>query len=92
MTAHDLIDDIFSRPQRGAPNLRRITPDQLKYLRILIGRDPEGGAVRQGNLGSMIWSPMGRHNYVITEDPTGGGKHTLVKLTNAAPKEQGSLF
>lgn len=93
MTAFDLIDSIFSRPQTGiAGNMRRVTPAQLKYLRDLIGADPEGGHVRNGGPGSLVWMPSGRHKYVLTEDPTGGDKHTLTRLSNLIGTESGRLF
>jgi hypothetical protein len=71
--------------------MRRITPDQLKYLRNLIGADPEGGAITRGAPGSLIWMPMGRHKYVITED-LAGKKHTLTRLSNITASETGMLF
>jgi hypothetical protein len=93
MTAHDLIDSIFSRPQEGvAGNMRRITPQQLKYLRDLIDADPEGAAVIGGSMGSTVWMPSGRNKYIITEDPTGGHKHTLARLNNLRPSDEGMLF
>jgi hypothetical protein len=92
-TAHDLIDSIFSRGQEGiAGNMRRITAGQLKYLRDLIDANPEGAAVTRGAPGSLIWMPSGRYKYVITEDPTGGKKHTLTQLSSLAPSDEGMLF
>jgi hypothetical protein len=92
-TAHDLIESIFSRVQWNMPaNVRRITVDQLKWLRDLIGRDPEGGAVTGGSMNSLVWMPSGRHKYVITEDPTGGTKHTLARLSNLVASDEGRLF
>jgi hypothetical protein len=89
-TAHDLIDSIFRWPQEGvACNMRRISAGQLKYLRDLIDADPEGGAVTRGAPG---WMPSGRHRYVLTEDPTGGNKHTLTQLSSIAMSGCGSLF
>lgn len=93
MTAYELIDSIFARVQPGMPgNERRITRRQLDWLRDLIGADPEGGAVRSGGPGSLVWMPSGRTKYIITEDPTGGDKHTLVKLANLTPSAEGRLF
>ena len=93
MTAFDLIDSIFARVQPGMPgNMRRITPRQLKYLRDLIGADPEGGAVKDGGRGSLVWMPAGRTKYVLTEDPIGGEKHTLTKMGNLRPSAEGRLF
>jgi hypothetical protein len=92
MTAHDLIDSIFSRPQLGlAGNMRRITPAQLKYLRDLIGQDPEGASVCPGAANSLVWMPSGRWKYVLTEDPI-GNKHTLTRLGNLVASEAGRLF
>ncbi len=93
MTAHELIESIFSRPQQKMPgNVRRITPAQLGYLRDLIGQDEEGGAVTGGAGGSLVWKPRGRHKYILTEDPTGGEKHTLTKLTTLDASGTGKLF
>lgn len=92
MTAFDLIDSIFSRAQReAAGNVRRITRDQLKYLRDLIDADPEGGAVRNGAPGSLVWMPRGARKYVLTED-LNGNKHTLTRLSSIATSETGRLF
>jgi hypothetical protein len=93
MTAHNLIDSIFSRPSwRDDPgNLRRLTPDQLDFLLKLIGKDEEGGAVQRGMGRSIVWMPSGRHKYVVTEDP-GGRKHTLTRQANLVASESGRLF
>jgi len=94
MTAHDLIDSIFSRPSwgRGASTVRHITAEQLKYLRDLIGADPESHRARAGGPGSLVWMPAGRYKYVLTEDPTGGTKHTLSRLGGIDTSETGRLF
>lgn len=93
MTARELIDDIFGRAQQGMPgNMRRITVDQLKFLRDLIDEDTDSGAVTRGDGGSMVWMPSGPHKYVVTEDPNGGKKHTLTKLLNLVASESGRLF
>lgn len=91
MTAHGLIESIFSRWQDGPGNVRRITRAQLDYLRGLIDADEEGGAVTRGSPGSLVWMPMGRWKYVLTEDLR-GEKHTLVKLGNVVASGTGSLF
>jgi hypothetical protein len=91
MTAHELIDSIFSKPQGGPGHLRRITRRQLDYLRSLIEADEEGGAVREGAPGSLIWMPMGRWKYVLTEDRL-GDKHMLTRLGNIVPSGTGKLF
>lgn len=92
MTAHDLITDIFSRPQRGvAGNMRRITRRQLDYLVGLIGKDQDGDAVRHGTDGGLVWMPPGPEKYVITEDAR-GDRHTLTRLANIIPSGMGSLF
>jgi len=94
MTAFDLIDSIFSRDSWGAAkaNMRGITPQQLKYLRDLIARDPESHKARAGDRGSLVWTPSGPHKYIVTEDPTGSEKHTLTRLSNIAAGESGRLF
>jgi hypothetical protein len=93
MTAFDLIDSIFARPaSRGMDaNIRRLTPEQLGYLRGLIERDAESAAVRPGAPGSLVWMPKGRHKYVITEDAR-GGKHTLARLSSIEAGRSGRLF
>lgn len=92
MTAHDLIADIFRRPQDGvAPNMRRITRPQLDFLLSLIGKDEEGGAVQRGTGGSLVWTPCGRNKYIITEDLR-GNRHTLTRLVTLAPVGAGLLF
>jgi hypothetical protein len=93
MTAFDLIDSIFSRASWGgaAANVRRITPDQLKYLRDLIEKDAESHKARAGAPGSLVWMPAGPHKYVVTEDLV-GNKHTLTRLSNIVAQESGRLF
>ena len=94
MTALDLIDSIFTRTGRpcGVPNMRGISGEQLGYLRRLIERDPESAKVHAGNRGSLVWTPEGRDDYVLTEDPLGGDKHTLMRLPKIAAEQSGSLF
>jgi hypothetical protein len=99
MTAHDLIASIFSRPPRGgsgsgqiAGNMRRITRAQLDFLRALIAEDEEGGAMQPGRGLSFVWMPSGRDKYVITEDPSGGDRHALIRLANIVPSGMGRLF
>ena len=91
MTAHGLIESIFSRPQGGPGNERRITPDQLSYLRNLIDADEEGGAVKEGMNGGFAWMPKGRNKYVVTVDPL-RNRRTLTRLSNLAPSDEGRLF
>jgi hypothetical protein len=93
MVARDLIESIFSRPAwRGTPgNVRRITRDQLVYLRNLIEADPEAEAVKRGAPGSLVWMPSGRYKFVLTEDLI-GDKHTLTKLSNIVASKTGMLF
>jgi len=91
MTAFELIDSIFWRAQPGTPgNLRRITREQLNYLRDLIDKAGPSEAIKRGAPGSLIWTPAGRHKYVVTEDLT-GNRHTLTRLANVA-SESGTLF
>jgi hypothetical protein len=92
VTAHDLIDSIFARPQAGlAGNIRSVTIMQLGYLRDLIGQDPEGGAIRAGAPGCMIWMPSGRWKYILAEDSI-GNKHTLTRMGTLKPSGAGELF
>lgn len=92
MIAHDLIDQIFSRPsQRISPDLCRITGEQREYLWALIQKDPEHDKVRPGGQGSLVWAPAGRYKYVLTEDLV-GKKHTLARLSNIATPASASLF
>ena len=93
VTAYDLIDSIFSRPQTWAgANVRSVTLDQLNYLRGLIAKDPEAAKARNGQGGSLVWAPAGKHKYVLTEDRTGGKRHTLTRLSNIESLRMGSLF
>lgn len=93
MTAQDLIESIFSRPQGWVSgDVRRITPDQLKFLRDLIAADPERDQVHNGQGGSLVWSPAGHRKYVLTEDPNGGKRHTLTRLSCIEASTMGSLF
>lgn len=94
MTAHDLIDSIFSRPPWGnmPENMRGLTPRQLKKLNELIDEDAESAAQRRGRGLSTVWAPPGAHKYIVTEDPLGGEKHTLTKLANLGESNEGMLF
>ena len=93
MTAFDLIAQWFQKPQQGvASNLRYITMAQLELLRKLIDQDPEGGALRSGLGRSFVWAPMGRDKYVVTEDASGGRRHTIARLSDVVPAESGRLF
>ena len=92
MTAHEFIDQLFSRPPFGLPsNIRRITCAQLDLLRRLIDEDEEGGAVDQGIGPGFTWMPSGRNKYIIAEDP-GSGKYRLTRLANIVPSAMGRLF
>jgi hypothetical protein len=92
MIAFDLIESIFAWSGRGAEgNVRRITREQLVYLRDLIDNDAQSAAVRRGANGSLVWMPRGRHKYVICEDPR-GEKHTLTRLSSIEAAGTGSLF
>lgn len=94
MTAHDLIASIFVQARSGPRgNVRGITRRQLEYLHILIDRDKECASVRLGDApGSLVWMPEGPWKYVLSEDPTGGDKHTLTRLTTLTPTGAGNLF
>lgn len=93
MTAFDLIESIFSRPAwRGQPGeMRRVTREQFVYLRGLIERDPERGALRKGAPGSMVWTPAGLYEYVLTED-LAGDRHTLTRMSAVDLSGAGMLF
>ncbi len=92
MTAQDLIGGIFARSQQGPQDVRRISADQLRYLRDLILKDPEAAKVHNGQGGSLVWTPAGKHRYVLTEDPGGGKRHTLMRFARMEAEGQGSLF
>lgn len=92
VTAFELIDSIFSRPQKGLPpNRRVITREQRRYLEDLIGQDEDGGAIKQGPSGSVVWSPKGRFRYVIGDDPE-SGKLSLMRFATAASELLPRLF
>jgi hypothetical protein len=91
MTAHELIDSIFARAQDGPLNERRITRDQLTYLKDLIGADPEGAAFGPQGPGVWVWAPSGRKKYIITED-LNGKRHKIARLANLISTDAGRLF
>lgn len=91
MTALELIDDIFSRPQSGvAGDVRRITRDQVKYLRDLIEKEAPAARIQSDAPGSLIWSPAGRHRYILTEDLR-GNRHTLARESKVSSADCGLL-
>jgi hypothetical protein len=93
MTAHELIADIFKRAQPGiCANMRIITRAQLDYLASLIGEDEARGSMERGRDLSFVWTPSGRDKYVVTEDPRGGRRHTLMRLSNIVASASGRLF
>lgn len=92
MTAFDLIDSIFSRVQTGvAGHQRRISPEQLEYLKSLIGQDPEGAAFKPNGPGEWIWAPSGRNKYLLT-DGTYGKKRMLTRMSSINATAMGRLF
>lgn len=92
MTAHDLITDLFSRPQaHTAANLRWITERQFNWLKDLIGADDDGRAITNGRNGGLVWMPRGRYKYVLSYDPA-TEKRSLTKLANVTPSAAGTLF
>lgn len=92
MTAHDFIDQLFSRPSWGLPgNMRHVTQPQLELLRRLIGEDEEGGALHPGMNGGFIWMPRGRNKYIVAVD-LGGRKRTIARLGNIVASDAGRLF
>ena len=92
MTAFELIDSILKRPQEGMPaNERILSPDQLSYLRRLIGQNEEGAALRSDGPFVQVWAPMGRRKFRIVENPRGRG-HKLIVLANLVASDEGRLF
>jgi hypothetical protein len=92
MTAFELIDSFFARPQPGrASHERRITTRQLGYLKDLIGADPEGGAMAPAGPGVWYWTPAGRNKYEITED-YGKAGHKIARLSSGRVTGTGQLF
>ena len=92
MTALDLIESIFARPQDGPRDISRITPEQLAYVRDLVMKDPQAARVCNGQGGSLVWSPKGMYRYVLTEDTNGGKRHTLARIVNGSFVGQQGLF
>jgi hypothetical protein len=92
MTAAQLIADIFSRPQeKMPPNMRRITEDQVKYLRgLMASEDP--ARVQYGNKGVVIFIDRDSDKWMVSEDLILGKKHMLTKLANPERTGQPSLF
>jgi hypothetical protein len=74
-----------------AVDVRRITPDQVKYLRDLIEQAGPAARIQTGAPGALVWSPEGLHRYVVTEDLR-GSRHTLVRLSKAPSADCGLLF
>jgi hypothetical protein len=92
MTAFELIDDIFSRPQANvAANMRYITERQFNWLVDLIGADEDGGAVKYGPNGGLVWMPRGRWKYVLSYVPA-VERRSIMKLANVSPSPAGTLF
>ena len=90
MIAWDLIESIYARPQRELPgNVRRITGQQLKYLRDLIDRDYPG-ELRADGPWRQVWPPHGAHRYALIEDPA-GKNHRREKFCGVG-ELSGSLF
>lgn len=70
MTAHDFIAQLYSRAQHNvAGNMRYITAPQFELLRKLIAEDPEGGAIKSGLNGGLVWMPAGCWKYALSYDP-----------------------
>lgn len=92
MTAYELIDSIFARPQDGPSNERRITASQLSYLKDLIGADPEGGTMRPDGPGAWVWAPAGRTKYRLTEDLSLHRAHKIARFSTCYAVESGRLF
>jgi hypothetical protein len=89
MTAAELIASIFSSPQHKLPgNMRRVTLDQLHYLRDLVLAE---GNAREGDGGSIAWNSIDGHKYVLTEDRV-GDKHSLTRLVRVPISGVRGLF
>lgn len=89
MTALGLAESIFSRPQNGVEwNERRITAQQLAFLRLLLERD--GQETRPDGPGVAVWRAPGRWSYRIAETPE--GRRTLTRIGNVAIGTSGTLF
>lgn len=92
MTAHDLIDSIFSRPQASVPgNVRYISIDQHRYLLDLIGANDEGSCLRSTYGGKLLWAPSGRHKYEIEGDMH-SPRRKITRYANLEPSTAGTLF
>lgn len=92
MTAQQLIADIFSRPQHNLPSeMRRLTPEQFKYVRDMILIEDAKGTVHSGQGGSLVWSPAAGEKYVLTEDRD-RWKFTLTKFAAVEWTGQPTLF
>jgi hypothetical protein len=92
MTAHDFIAQLYSRVQSNVSgNMRYITGPQFELLRKLINEDEEGGAVKNGLNGGLVWMPSGRWKYVLSYDP-GSGRRSITRLGNTTPSAAGTLF
>ena len=92
MTAHDFIDQLFSRPQVNvSSNVRYVSPGQLELLRTLISQGEEGGALTPGLQGGFVWTPRGRWKYVLSQNPD-GTRRALMRLAQMNPHGVGNLF
>jgi hypothetical protein len=91
MTAAELIADIFSRPQERMPEtMRRITGDQLRYLRGLIALESPS-RIQYGRGRILTWTSRDNQKWLLTEDMF-GKKHSLTRLANLEGEGQASLF
>lgn len=92
MTAHQLIEDIFSRQQSNvASNMRYITAPQFELLEKLIREDRDAGQVKRGMNGGFTWMPRGHFKYVLSQNPD-GTRRSLMRLNAETVTESGSLF
>lgn len=89
MTARQLIDSIYQRPHRdSASEVRPLTREQFAYVRGLIERDAERHCARYGTGESLVWSPSGPEQFVLTAAPD-GPPYRIARMRKAAPPERG---
>lgn len=93
MTAHQLIDSIFSQVHAGLPaNTRRITQGQFDFLLDLIRKSAHAAAIENGEGGSVVWTPSGGVGYVFTAPPPGRKTGTLKRVRTELPVGMARLF
>lgn len=92
MIPHDLIEDIFARPQAGgSTHTRHVTKRQLDCLRSLIEEDAERGALSRVTPGLEVWRPAGGTTYSLIEDAR-RDRYMLTRSKSVDLGGMGSLF